>query len=133
MTGSRIIEAPRAGWASAVLTALTGAALALGSVLLVGRYYAFYHLGGPGAALGLLLVALPLAVLCVAAVALWGRRRALRRGASAAAASTRGAATAAALLALMLALEFWRTASLRGNEGGAPGNRGGAARTLVDH
>lgn len=80
MTGTRITQAPRVGWASAVLTALTGAALALGSVMLVGRYYAFYHLGGPGAALGLLLVALPVAVLGATAVARWGRRRALAVG-----------------------------------------------------
>jgi hypothetical protein len=106
-------------------------ALALAFLLLVGRYYAFYHLDGPGAAMGLLLVALPAAALAAAAVALGVRRRALRLGASTAGASARGIGAAALLLVLLLALEVWRTAGLRSGEGPGTGDLAPFVRTLL--
>ena len=113
------------------LTALGAAALAVGFVLLVGRYYAFYHLGGAGAAMFLLLVALPAATLVACAVALLARRRVLGRGASVMRASLSGAAAAALLLALLFALEVWRTAALRSGEGIGAGDLAPFVHSLV--
>ena len=103
-------DSPQADWPSAGLTTLGAVALAVGFVLLVGRYYAFYHLGGAGAAMGLLLVVLPAATLVACAVAL---------------------AAAALLLALMFSLEVGRNAALRSGEGIAAGDLAPLVRTLV--
>lgn len=124
-------DSPQADWPSAGLTTLGAAALAVGFVLLVGRYYAFYHLGGAGAAMGLLLVVLQAATLVACAVALLVRRRALGRGASTIRASLTGVAAAALLLALMFSLEVGRTAALRSGEGIAAGDLAPFVRTLV--
>ena len=121
----------RHSYPSVGLTALGAAALAVGFVLLVGRYYAFYHLGGAGAAMFLLLVALPAATLVACAVALLARRRVLGRGASVMRASLSGAAAAALLLALLFSLEVWRTAALRSGEGIGAGDLGPFVHSLV--
>jgi hypothetical protein len=122
---------PRHSYLSALLSALSAATLAVGFVLLLGRYYAFYHLGGGGAAMGLLLVVLPLAALIACAVALLTRRRVLGRGASVMRASLSGVAAATVLLAVLFSLEVWRTTALRSGEGIGAGDLAPFMRSLV--
>jgi len=128
---TRTIDDPKTSWPSAALTAFGAAVLAVAFVLLVGRYYAFYHLGGAGAAMGLLLVVLPAAALVASAVALFVRRRGLRRGASAMRASLSGVAGATLVLVVLFSLEVWRTVDMRNGEGPAVGNLAPFARSLV--
>ncbi len=128
---TRTIDAPEASWSTAALTVLGAAMLAVAFVLLVGRYYAFYHLGGAGAAMGLLLVVLPAAALVACGVALFVRRRGLRRGASAMRASLSGMAAATLVLAVLFSLEVWRTAELRVGEGPGTGDLAPFARSLL--
>ena len=118
-------------WLTSGLTALGAAVLAVGFVVLVGRYYAFYRLGGGGVAMGLLLVVLPAATLVACAVALLARRRVLGRGASVLRASLSGVAAAALLLALLFSLEVWRTTAMRSGEGIGAGDLAPFVRSLV--
>jgi len=113
------------------LTTLGAAALAVGFLVLVGRYYAFYHLGDGGAVMGLLLVVLPATALVACAVALLARRRVLESGASLLRASLSGVAAAVLLLALLFALEVWRTTAMRSGEGIGAGDLAPFVRSLV--
>jgi hypothetical protein len=119
------------GRATVVLTVLGAAALAAKFVLLLARYYAFYHLRNAGTGMGLLFVVLPAAVLVTCAVALLVRHRTLRRGASVTHASLSGVAVAALMLALLFSLELWRTSAMRGGEGPGTGDLAPFVRNLV--
>jgi hypothetical protein len=112
----------RQRWAAGVVTAVAAAAFAYAFVVLLARYWVFYHLDNPGMGLGLLFGVLPLGFLVAFAVGTAVRRRLTRRGAPLGRATAAGAAGAALALGLLFALELWHSRAARSGEGDGAGD-----------
>jgi hypothetical protein len=104
------------------VTVLAAAVLAYGFVVLLTRYWVFYHLDNPGMGIGLLFGVLPLSFLVAVAVGTAVRRRRTRRGSPLARATAAGVAGAALALGLFFALELWHSRAARSGEGEGAGD-----------
>jgi hypothetical protein len=112
----------RQGRVAAGVMALAAAGLAYGFVVLLARYWAFYHLDNSGMGVGLLFGVLPLGFLVAAAAGTAVRRRLARRGAPLGRATAAGVAGAALALGLLFALELWHSRAARSGEGEGAGD-----------
>src|SRR5687767_255607 len=97
----------------AALLLLAAACLALAYALFIARYWAFYHLGGPGPMMALTFFYLPLTFVILSGTGLavgWWR---LRAGRTRRAAVIQAFAAAVCLTLVLVAYEVHRTADLR--------------------